>query len=448
MGTASSLWSLLRCPRQPASYARASGAEATVATGCAWTPSRTTCRARRRAACRCGKGVVAVDPEADPARHAALRAGVREGGRRRRRRRRSRAASSTSGCRADGGRAEVGPQDASSSPSTAKLGLATAVGRVRYKLRRGPCFASRCRGGRLAAAVAASATATADSCAGSAARVSRARSSARSRRRASTASRRPRSRSTSRTGQVVFRGQRGAAPSLPHRPRSSTVSFAALRLLGPGFRFRTEVLGAGELVGQRLARRSLSRRPRRPDARASPTSTRLARDVKAWGIRRVTGRVVGDERHFDARRAAPGWKPWFLGIESPPLSALVVDGVAGRGREQLGGGGRDARSPPRSRAAASPSPGSAAAGRAPADVLPLARRPLGAAQRDRPAHEPRERQLRLRDAPQGARGERGAAAARPRAGARRRAPGARATRASRSPACASSTARGSRASTG
>ena len=52
----------------------------------------------------------------------------------------------------------------------------------------------------------------------------------------------------------------------------------------------------------------------------------LARDVAAWGIRRVTGRVVADESYFDARRDAPGWNPSYVGIESRPLSALSVDG--------------------------------------------------------------------------------------------------------------------------
>jgi D-alanyl-D-alanine carboxypeptidase/D-alanyl-D-alanine-endopeptidase (penicillin-binding protein 4) len=51
----------------------------------------------------------------------------------------------------------------------------------------------------------------------------------------------------------------------------------------------------------------------------------LALQVRAWGIRRVAGRVFGDESRFDRTRAAPGWLPSFLGDESPPLSALVVD---------------------------------------------------------------------------------------------------------------------------
>ena len=55
----------------------------------------------------------------------------------------------------------------------------------------------------------------------------------------------------------------------------------------------------------------------------------LARDVEAEGIEHVTGRIRGDESFFDARRDAPGWKAGFLGLESPPLSALVVDRAKG-----------------------------------------------------------------------------------------------------------------------
>src|SRR5206468_11001555 len=51
----------------------------------------------------------------------------------------------------------------------------------------------------------------------------------------------------------------------------------------------------------------------------------LASQLKATGIRRVTGGIVGDESSFDARRIVAGWKPSFFIDESPPLSALVVD---------------------------------------------------------------------------------------------------------------------------
>jgi D-alanyl-D-alanine carboxypeptidase/D-alanyl-D-alanine-endopeptidase (penicillin-binding protein 4) len=45
----------------------------------------------------------------------------------------------------------------------------------------------------------------------------------------------------------------------------------------------------------------------------------------------VTGRVLGDESFFDARRSGPGWKPSYYIDESPPLSALTVDRARYRG---------------------------------------------------------------------------------------------------------------------
>jgi serine-type D-Ala-D-Ala carboxypeptidase/endopeptidase (penicillin-binding protein 4) len=59
--------------------------------------------------------------------------------------------------------------------------------------------------------------------------------------------------------------------------------------------------------------------------------TVLAKQVRAEGVTRVTGRVLADESWFDARRTAPGWKASFYIEESPPLSALIVDrGRVGR----------------------------------------------------------------------------------------------------------------------
>ena len=108
------------------------------------------------------------------------------------------------------------------------------------------------------------------------------------------------------------------------------MSFAALRLLGPGYRFRTDVLGDGELAGK-VWDGDLYLVGYGDPTLAPPDLDALARDVAAWGVRRVTGRVFGDEGHFDSRRAAPGWKPWFLGIESPPISALSVEEERGEG---------------------------------------------------------------------------------------------------------------------
>ena len=80
----------------------------------------------------------------------------------------------------------------------------------------------------------------------------------------------------------------------------------------------------------------MGRRPgpegiRRPDP-SSQGLTRLAAQLREAGIRRVTGRVLGDESWFDARRTVAGWRPGYYIFESAPLSALVVDGDWYRGR--------------------------------------------------------------------------------------------------------------------
>ena len=51
------------------------------------------------------------------------------------------------------------------------------------------------------------------------------------------------------TGKVVFR-ENSTLALMPASAEKLAVSFAALRLLGPGFRFRTEVVGSGSLDGR------------------------------------------------------------------------------------------------------------------------------------------------------------------------------------------------------
>jgi serine-type D-Ala-D-Ala carboxypeptidase/endopeptidase (penicillin-binding protein 4) len=132
-----------------------------------------------------------------------------------------------------------------------------------------------------------------------------------------------------RTGEVVFESNANLALA-PASAEKLAVSFAALNLLGPGYRFRTEVAGAGELAG-RIWRGNLFLVGHGDPTLAVSDLEALARDVAAWGIRRVAGSVLGDETHFDARRTPRGWKPSFLGRESRPLSALSVDEAERRG---------------------------------------------------------------------------------------------------------------------
>lgn len=169
-----------------------------------------------------------------------------------------------------------------------------------------------------------------------------------------------------RTGEVVFRANDGLALA-PASAEKLAVSFAALRLLGPGYRFRTEVAAEGELAG-RVWRGDVYLVGYGDPTLAVADLEALARDIAAWGIRRIAGSVLGDETHFDARRAAPGWKPSFLGRESKPLSALSVDGVDGPNGSAAAAAAAFTAALERRGVAVTGRPRT---GRAPKDVLPL-----------------------------------------------------------------------------
>ena len=131
------------------------------------------------------------------------------------------------------------------------------------------------------------------------------------------------------TGRVVF----ARNPDLSLEPASNeklSVTYAALVELGPSYRWPTEVLGEGRRVGSTWQGRLILK------GFGDPTLTtadlNASSDPLARGIRRVTGGIVGDASAFDAMRVADGWLPSFEGVESPPLSALVVDRAARNGR--------------------------------------------------------------------------------------------------------------------
>jgi len=141
--------------------------------------------------------------------------------------------------------------------------------------------------------------------------------------------------------------------------------------LGTSYRFRTEVLGRGQQIGATWQGDIFLK------GFGDPTLTsgginRLAAQIGALGITQISGRVLGDESWFDARRTAPGWKPDFYISESPPLSALVVDRAVYDNhvalRPALAAAGQLRRALRRHGIAS----GSAGLGRAPLDSPPLA----------------------------------------------------------------------------
>lgn len=144
----------------------------------------------------------------------------------------------------------------------------------------------------------------------------------------------------------------GARPVLTRRPdlaltpastQKLLVGAAALRLLGPDFRFGTKVV-AGErprdgavgtvwLVGSGdpfLATPEnaafLADKPRSKDRPLTPLAL-LADELRAAGVRAVLGGIEGDDSRYDRLRVVPTWKESYItDNEVGPLGALVVNG--------------------------------------------------------------------------------------------------------------------------
>ena len=133
-----------------------------------------------------------------------------------------------------------------------------------------------------------------------------------------------------RSGSVVF--ARNETRSLqPASNEKLAVSYAALHLLGPAYRFHTEVLGLGRLDGTTWRGDLVLKGygdPTLDDGDLAGLARRLRAD---WGIRAVTGAVLGDESAYDSVRVGPGWKSSYYIEECPPLSALVAGRAVFRG---------------------------------------------------------------------------------------------------------------------
>ena len=131
------------------------------------------------------------------------------------------------------------------------------------------------------------------------------------------------------TGRTVFLRH----PTLALVPASNAklaVAYASLALLGPEHRLDTVVYGEGELLG------SIWKGDLVLKGFGDPTLSRadlgaLARQIRASGIRQVTGGIEADESYFDTRRTGPAWRSYYYIGESPPLSALTVDRARFRG---------------------------------------------------------------------------------------------------------------------
>ncbi|SCK58434.1 D-alanyl-D-alanine carboxypeptidase / D-alanyl-D-alanine-endopeptidase (penicillin-binding protein 4) [Streptomyces sp. WMMB 714] len=92
-------------------------------------------------------------------------------------------------------------------------------------------------------------------------------------------------------------------------PASNTkllTAAAALGVLGPGYRYRTDVLAHGDRSGGRLDGDLYLRGTGDPTLLAEDYDA-LAADVAASGIKEVTGRLVADDTRFDSQRLGRSW---------------------------------------------------------------------------------------------------------------------------------------------
>jgi D-alanyl-D-alanine carboxypeptidase/D-alanyl-D-alanine-endopeptidase (penicillin-binding protein 4) len=131
------------------------------------------------------------------------------------------------------------------------------------------------------------------------------------------------------TGSVLF-AQNAARSLAPASNEKLPLTYAAFVRLGAAFRIDTDVLGEGGQDGTVWTGALVLKGNGDPTLSHADLRV-LATQVRAAGILRVTGGVIGDESSYDARRMVAGWKASFYIEESPPLSALVVDrGRVGR----------------------------------------------------------------------------------------------------------------------
>jgi serine-type D-Ala-D-Ala carboxypeptidase/endopeptidase (penicillin-binding protein 4) len=125
------------------------------------------------------------------------------------------------------------------------------------------------------------------------------------------------------TGATVFT-QNGSLSLAPASNEKLPLTYAALATLGATYRIETDVLGEGDLDGTTWRGRLVLQGGGDPTLSSAGLRS-LASQVRAAGVRRVTGGILADESWFDSRRTVAGWRSSFFLYESPPLSALVVD---------------------------------------------------------------------------------------------------------------------------
>ncbi len=122
-------------------------------------------------------------------------------------------------------------------------------------------------------------------------------------------------------------------PTLSLVPASNAklaVAYASLNILGPDYQIDTMVFGEGTVAGSTWNGDLVLKGFGDPTLSLADLRS-LARQIRSYGIRQVTGGIEADESYFDSRRTGPAWRSHYYINESPPLSALTVDRARFRG---------------------------------------------------------------------------------------------------------------------
>jgi serine-type D-Ala-D-Ala carboxypeptidase/endopeptidase (penicillin-binding protein 4) len=142
-------------------------------------------------------------------------------------------------------------------------------------------------------------------------------------------------------GRTIY-SRNPALPLIPASTMKLATAAAVVARMGPDFHYTTEVraataptgdtvagdlwlVGAGDPLLATADFAAIAGYQERPRL-ATPLET-LAERVVAAGVRRVAGRIVGDESRYDSQRYVPTWNPAYATEpEVGPQSALTVNG--------------------------------------------------------------------------------------------------------------------------
>lgn len=111
--------------------------------------------------------------------------------------------------------------------------------------------------------------------------------------------------SDAKTGQTLYQ-RNGDGRLVPASSTKLLTSTAAMALLGPDYRYSTDVFADGSRHGSVLKGDLYLRGTGDPTMLAEDYD-RLAASVAAAGIQRVTGRLVADDTRFDSNRLGASW---------------------------------------------------------------------------------------------------------------------------------------------